>query len=133
MIKNVLKIAGVFMCVFYLYTLGVVLLEGIVDETNSKNKADLVNACDTYYYEGEYGELRDYLLLYDAFDETFDKYWEIVDGYADYVQYEQWKATNGADKKVEEYKQKVTSNYQNCQFETNKNVLKKYYEEINDN
>ena len=88
MIKNLLKIAGIFMCALYLYTLGAVLIEGIIDATNSDNKADLVNACDSYYYDGEYGRLRDYLILYDAFDKEFDKYWEIVDGYADYIQYE---------------------------------------------
>lgn len=128
MIKGLLKLFAIFLMGCYLYSLGAVLLENITDEAYEKDKAARINACDRSYFAGNYIELREYLILYDAYDDEYDKYWEMVDGYIDYMQYKQWKVTDNASEQVALYEKKLYDNYTNCKFETNKNELKKYYE-----
>lgn len=118
---------------FMIYTIGFV-----ADENGfNRNLAEQVDCCNRYYYEKEYVELREYLLLYDAYDETFDMYWEIVDGYCDYMQYQQWAATP-ADRvpesigMMEEYREKIMGNAQNCSFAQNQKQLDIYAAEISD-
>lgn len=100
------------------------------------SEADIVNGCNGYYYEKEYGELRNYLLLFDAFGENYDMYWEIVDGYGDYMQYVQWSSTSeddvsGSSEMAEHYRKKVEENVNNCKFSQNEEQLRVYLDEVN--
>ncbi|MBQ9765283.1 MAG: hypothetical protein IJW18_03690 [Lachnospiraceae bacterium] len=99
------------------------------------NLAYQVDGCNRYYYQKEYAELRDYLMLYNSYEDEFDMYWEIVDGYADYRQYLQWLQTpedrvQGSSEMATMYKQRVIDNALNCRFEQNRAQLTKYAEEI---
>lgn len=98
-------------------------------------KKEGIRYCDYDYYEKKYGELRDTLQLFKLYDEEYDIYWEIADGYKDYIEYYQWKeaAKEGfvvEEDKVSYYKEKVINNAKNCRFEKNKKVLQEYADEV---
>lgn len=113
---------------FMLYTISFV-----AEETGYANdKAWLNDRCNKYYYEKQYGELYDYLALYDLYaDEDFAIYWEMVEGYLDYRQYEMWAAVpegemKEKETKMAEYRQKIQDNVINCQFDMNRTQLEAY-------
>ena len=139
---SVLKIIckGLIAC-FLLWSLLSFMISTIayVGEENSfnRNLTEQVNSCERYYYEKEYVELREYLLLYNAYDEVFASYWEIVDGYSDYMQYQQWMATPvervpETAEMVQEYREKIIENARNCSFERNQKQLDIYAAEVSD-
>jgi len=102
-----------------------------VDEIiEDKDLADVVEICDSYYYEREFAKLRETLILNAAFEDIFDKYWEAVNGYCDYMQYNQWKLTPSEEVITSEYKQTVIDNYENLKFEDNKKILKEYCDAV---
>lgn len=101
------------------------------------NLADQMDAYEDYYREKNYSKLRDYLQLFDGYDESFDMYWEAVDGYADYMQYIQWSNTSeddveGSQEIARIYKEKVIKNAENCKFSENKKQLEGYVNSINE-
>lgn len=105
------------------------------DEYYDNNLAKQVDWCNRYYYEKDYAGLRDHLQLYDDYDEAFDMYWEMADGYSDYMEYKQWLVTPedrvpGSSDMASYYRQRVIDNAANCEFEQNKGQLQKYAESI---
>jgi len=100
-----------------------------------ESTADVIERCDAVYYEEKYSDLWHDLRLYDAYDENFDVYWEMVNGYRDYMQYKQW-VTTPVDKipesteMAESYRKKVIENAENCKFDQNKKKLAAYAKEI---
>ncbi len=113
---------------FMLYTISYVSEES----RDASDKAWINDRCNQYYHEGRYGELYDYLILYDMYnDEDFAMYKEMVDGYLDYCQYEMWAAVpaeqiEGREERMEQYKQQLLDRARNCQYDTNKTKLEAY-------
>lgn len=101
---------------------------------NSYDAADetgLIRHCDTYLYEKDYLSLYDELYSNQAYDEKYDIYWEAANGYMDYVQYVQYqkaveKGNEDSEIYLEEYKEKVLENEEDCRFEQNKEQLESY-------
>ena len=129
--KILLKCVAVFFAVMMLWGIGIFLVDSIVEYNDEKNVADKIRACDSYYYEKDFGDLRDYLILYDLYDTPYALYWEAVDGYNDYQLYLQW--TRAAERGLADssamaalYKEKVEENYRNCAFENNRSQLASY-------
>lgn len=101
-------------------------------------KAEQMDCYERLYKENNYSELRDALLLYDAYDEEFDLYWEAVNGYGDYMQYLQWEKSmnakiEGSEEMVARYEDIVNNNFLHCEFEKNKSQLEAYVNRIKKN
>ena len=83
-----------------------------------------IERCDREYYDKEYGELYNWLVLDDCKEEEFDIYWEIINGYLDYCMYRQWSNCDedklpGSSEKAEYYREKVIENANNVKFSLN--------------
>lgn len=131
LLKVLLKVLCVGIIFLTIYSMANVGIENIIESSEEKDMSSYVNACDRYYYEKQYGQLRDYLFLYELYDDTFDVYWEVVNGYCDYIECVQWAsaAETGLDGSIsiaEQYLQKVAENAENCRFPANEERLCEY-------
>ena len=106
------------------------MLESIWEEGRDRYEQDymLVNWYDEYYYEKQYGELLDHMNLYDSYDEKFDVYWEVVDTYIDYLEWEKWskiseETFSDAREMEKMYYDKVMNASKNCRFSRNQKYL----------
>lgn len=88
----------------------------------TEEQSRIIHECDQYYYEKQYGQLREYLYSNKLYDEPFDVYWEMVNGYADYIEYVTYKKGINLQK-TEEYKKKVIQNANRCRYEKNQKEL----------
>lgn len=134
--KLILKfIVVLFICLFWFAT-GHVWLEMIRDHTDYYyNKADVRRSCDYYYYDKNFGALREMFTLYDLQEEEFDIYREAVKGYDDYQNYRMYEkaaaaGVDGAEEKVLQYKEAVLGNAERCMFEMNQKDLDSYVDNI---
>ena len=133
--KLVLKALAVLFLLGMLVEIMIFTIGFVAEERMGESAAEIMEWCDGYYYEKEYDELWHNLRLYDAYSPEFDKYWEMVNGYRDYMQYKQW-ATTPVDKipesteMAESYRKKVIENAENCKFDQNKKQLVAYAKEI---
>lgn len=133
-----LKIIGIFLIGFVLYTLGSSMLEDVTYyRTEEEDLAEKVRWCDRSYYERDYADLVELLTLYELRDEEFDIYWEMTDAYIDYEQYKQWKKSevmgiSGSDKRVREYEEKLRENAKNCKFGQNRRQIERYLEVLSE-
>lgn len=94
-----------------------------------------IERCDREYYDKEYGELYNWLVLDDCKEEEFDIYWEIINGYSDYYMYRQWSNCDedklpGSGEKAEYYREKVIDNANNVKFSLNQRRLEELVEEV---
>ena len=103
--RLIIKTLAAIMLGFFCITvfLGVV---GMVREAAQSGKRDTVrmlNACNRYYYEGDWASLRDTLIMYELWEEDYQKYWEITDAYLLYLDWqreEQSGLLTGSGKKA---------------------------------
>lgn len=65
-------------------------LDQVSEGTWERDTGRMVRICDRYYYDRDYAELREQLELFDLYGEEFEKYWEAVQGYQDYLNVIQW-------------------------------------------
>lgn len=134
--KIVIKLAAVLLLLFFWYMLAGTALRELVDYNDVvHNKALSVRICDTSYYEGQYGNLREFLQMEDLEGADFDLYWEAVNGYEDYQMYRQYTKAYAAgmeeaEEAAESYGQKVLENAENCMFDGNRKQLEKYAENV---
>ncbi len=102
----------------------------------SMSMAEKMDMCEECYRDKNYSKMRDSMQLFDAYEESFDVYWEAVNGYADYMQYLQWSNTaeedvEGSEEMAEYYREKIIKNAENCKFSGNKKQLEEYANVIN--
>lgn len=88
----------------------------------TEEQSRIIHECDQYYYEKQYGQLREYLYSNKLYDEPYDAYWEMVNGYTDYIEYVTYKKGINLQK-TEEYKKKVIQNANRCRYEKNQKEL----------
>lgn len=133
--KLILKLAGIlFLGMFFVSGL-LVLLENVAEGKWEDDTARMIQICDRYYYERDFAGLRDELELYDLYSEAFDPYWEVVDGYNDYLAWIQWsKAAEmglpDGEKNAAAYERKVYENLQNVKFDSNVSILQGFADQI---
>ena len=134
--KLILKfIVVLFICLFWLAT-GHVWLEMIRDRTDYYyNKADVRRSCDYYYYDKNFGALREMFTLYDLQEEEFDIYREAVKCFEDYQDYRMYEnaaaaGVEGAKEMAEQYRAAVLENADNCAFDRNQKDLDSYVDNI---
>ncbi len=126
----ILILGGMYIC------LALVALDEAADyDFADNNMTRYTSGCDEYYYTKKYGQLLGYMKLYDLYKPEFDKYWEIVDGYGDFLQYEQYERAEemgmeGASEQVAYYKEKLAENAKNCKFPENQERLDEFVSEV---
>lgn len=110
----------------------------VKEEEENLDKADLINWCNQQYYDREFADLSETLMMYRPDDNEFDKYWEIKNGYEDYLKWRQWDkaVTLNLEQSVEKeafYRNKVNENVKNAKFEQNEKFLKEFQDKMNKN
>ncbi len=90
-----------------------------------------ISMFDRYVSRGEYGRLREALLLYDTRGEAFDSYWEIADSYEYLMRYKVWAAAavdgenrdTEAAAQAETWKKQLEITAAESRFPRNKDIL----------
>ena len=128
--KITIKLIAAFLLAYLWLYIAFAMIGEIWEESKDKAEQDymLINWCDEYYYEKDYGRLLDYLKLYDAYDEKYDVYWEVVDAYTNYLEWEKWskiseETFNDARAMEEMYYDKVMNASKNCRFSQNQKYI----------
>lgn len=132
-VKICIKAVLLFVISFSLFMTLIITLGNIFGSKYKYNtsKAEIIGMCNRSYSDRNYGDLYDILLLYDAYDDQFDVYWEMVDGYNNYIEYVKWSEADAkgvADAAVmaSSYKEKLKECIDNCTSDRNKKELEKF-------
>ncbi len=122
---SVLVIKGMFVVCLVMIMVSAILamMTSDVEQVEyTEEQTRIIHECDQFYYEKQYGQLREYLYTNKLYDEPYDVYWEMVNGYADYIEYVTYKKGINLHK-TEEYKKKVIQNADRCRYEKNQKEL----------
>lgn len=119
-----LKMLLVCIILYNLIMIAFFSVEDVSQGELNKRKLDNIEACDHYYYKRDFAGLRETLTLRRLYGEDFAVYWEIADGYDDYVDWLQWSKAEKinlpkSSEKAEYYKNKVHENAENVEFPQN--------------
>lgn len=117
------------------FTAGAQYLQEAIDD---KNKINCISSLEHDYYEGEYVDILDTLYLYDAYEEKYNKYWEIGRAYENFSLYKMWqKALTDIDDNDSFYKEKrdyyagqVLKAYEGCSDKENKLIMDGFVQAI---
>ena len=96
-----LKLIGKGVLLFFLITMTMATVS-LLWETYTEDvawesdEARRISRCETFLREKEYGELWDYLELYDLQGKRYDVYWDAVDQRLEEIQQEQWEKAKEA-------------------------------------
>ena len=134
-VKMILKLLFVLIAGFFWFSMALGMLWMAFEDGTDYYESDayIINSCDEYYYEREYAELLEYMNLYDAYDEKYDVYWEVMDAYVDLQEYKKWQKVSSEEiqdaREMEElYYNKVTKASKNCAFPQNQRYLDDFVE-----
>ena len=130
-----IKLAVSLCLLFFVFLVGTIIIETISDNNKNKDSTSYMEYLDSMFYKQDYTGIREEMELFDLTGDEFATYWEIVDGYTDYLDYEQWRMTTeemvpGSSKKAEDFKKKVVENANNCQFSRNQKQLNVWKETV---
>ena len=98
-------------------------------ENSSENVARMIGYCDRDYYDRDYGRLLSTLDLYDLYGEDYEKYWEAVNAYEDFIYYTECKGLKGYEEEAEKCLAKIRDNARNCKFEENRKILEGFVDQ----
>lgn len=110
-----------------------------VSESESElSKTDGLNWCEEDYRKRNFADLYDTLTLYNLYDECYDVYWEAVNGYDVFVEYEQWKqaaglGVDGAEQEAQSRYETLEKMAQNPEFSQNAKILNGFLDQANGN
>ena len=112
--------------------LGMTVLYGISEDfvDYGDDTAAMINNCNRYYYEKDYGSLRDSLTTWSLYSEEYDKYWEICDAYAQYVQCIEYAEMDGMEDELKLAQAELGLMAQQCRFAENQNRLDQFAQEV---
>lgn len=130
-VKLLVFLLGAYIWVMLVYS----MVNSTVDELTGYYNSDafIVNTLDEYYYEKQYGNLYDDLILFQAQDDMYDVYWEVMNAYIDVQEYRKWSKVpvermEEAEQMAEKYRNKVIKNAQNPKFPQNQKYLDEFVE-----
>lgn len=147
----ILKLLVSVLALLFLIQLALLLPEEVKDKVKYSGDEYYISRCEAEYTDREFDKLYDLLTLYDLRGENYEIYWEIVNGYADYIQYmnystiedrenvivsytlksgEQQEVSFVPAKKIEEYRNKVLENAENVKYERNKRYLTEFAQKV---
>ena len=134
-LKVAIKVAIFLTGAFLWLTTAYAIIEIEAEEAGDYYGSDAykVNQCNEYYYEKQYDELFDFMHLYEAYDERYDVYWEVMNAYIDLQEYYKWKSVSETDiedaREMEQmYKEKVIERSNNPSFPQNQKYLDDFVE-----
>lgn len=111
--KLIAKSALLFFLVIWVMAMVSLLWETYTEDVAwESDEARIISSCESNLREKEYGELWEYMDLYDLEGKRYDVYWNAVDRRLDEIQYEQWKKAEeinmeGAEEMLQQYKTKL--------------------------
>lgn len=132
--KFVLKIVGILILALLFFNLLFGVLDMVRDDDWTADTGRMVSICDREYYDRDFADLREFLELYELYSPEFDMYWEIADGYEDYLLWRQWeraaqmKLPNG-EEQAARYAQKLRENLQANRFAPNAPILQGFVDQ----
>ena len=91
--------------------------------------AAMINSCNRSYYEKDYSELRDTLILFELYDDDFDKYWEICSAYEQYVFCRQYSFVEGGADQMDYHRDRLLEMTLRCRNADNTNRIRQLYED----
>ena len=107
-VKLVLKLLAVLFLAFTLVQLLGFVVESVSGVDGAPTKADAIEWCEDDYRSRNFPDLYTTLTLYDLYDDTYDVYWEAVNGYNTLICYDQWQQAarmgmDGAEKQAQTF------------------------------
>ena len=91
--------------------------------------AAMINACNRSYYEKDYAELLDSLILWELYQDEFDKYWEVCGAYQELTLCQQYSLLEDGAEELLYHRSRLMDISVNCRNEDNVNRIKQMYEE----
>ncbi len=136
--KIALKAAAVILIGFIVFEMYWGTFQIAAEGENKISDADGINWCEEYYHERDYAQLYDFLTLYDLYEDCYDVYWEAVNGYEAFIQYDQWhKAAqlgiDGAEQEAQSHYKALEDLARNPEFSQNSRILNGFLERANGN
>ena len=113
-----------------------ILVSDAIDDAKYDSTSFRLEMMDQDFYDRDFDSIFDTLTLYDLTSEEYDQYWELIDGYQDYLRCKAWckcgdsELFADAPARAEEYRKKVQENASSCEFERNRRVFLGYEEEV---
>ena len=98
-------------------------------KTNFRSSTAMINACNRSYYEKDYGELLDSLILWELYQDEFDKYWEVCGAYQELTLCQQYSLLEDGAEELLYHRSRLMDISVNCRNEDNVNRIKQMYEE----
>lgn len=134
-IKMLIFLGGAFLWIVTVISIVDTSVEEMTDYYGTD--AYIVNTLDEYYYEKDYGKLYDYMNLYEAYEDTYDVYWEVMDTYIDMKEYQKWSKVSdeqikGAKEMMEMYQNKVIESAKTPTFPQNQKYLNEFVEMLDE-
>lgn len=90
-VKLVLKLLAVLLLAILLFQLLGFVVESVSGVDGAPTKADTIEWCEDDYRSRNFPDLYTTLTLYALYDDTYDVYWEAVNGYNTLICYDQWQ------------------------------------------
>lgn len=120
---------------FNLLILLVVATIAVTIENTSYGSRDGMESCKVYYDKGEYENLYETLIIYNCYDEEYDMYWEMSDGYnmyADALTYKTGtvRGIEGARAEYDRREKKFRAYIDGCSYDDNAKRLNMLLEEL---
>ena len=95
----------------------------------SDDMAAMINTCNRSYYEKDYSELLDSLILWELYQDEFDNYWEVCDAYQELTLCRQYALLEDGAEQLLLHRGKLLEISVNCRNEDNVNRIQQMYEE----
>lgn len=127
--RFIIKLVIAFLFLTSLYEMITSAIEDAAWDVEYMSKDSMIRQCDERYYDREFSDLLWFLKLYDLYEEDYDKYWECVNAYNDYLSWHAWKGTLESGEMPEavgkeaEARRKVEENALKCRFSQNQKIL----------
>lgn len=136
-IGRLIAIACAFLMILAMFIIIAVTFRESLDEKNLSNCRSI---CQRDYYARDFADMLDTLNLYDPNQTQLEKYWEIALTYENFTLYQLWEEASDRYPDHQEYREKsndyaqlVLAAYDQSTDEDNKNIMKSYIKEIENN
>lgn len=123
------------LCLLFLVALIVGAIESNWEGDWKSDTARMIAICDEDLHERDYAGLKETLQLWDLYDPAFDRYWEIVDSYDDYLGWVQWSKAGAASlpdsgEIADSYRLRVLDRAANPAFGENAAILRQWADAV---
>lgn len=135
-IPFILKIIACILVIMLIYSTIQMTIESAWDDARYNSKEHHLEYCDKYFYDRNFSDLYGELELYDLQSQEFDCYWEVVNGYWDYLEYSMYVnaskqvTTKDYSEKIMFQRDKIENNAKHCKFQSNQKLLNGFVDKL---